>query len=65
MPFGDQSASWTGTEVARLNYGCTPTSPTNNYPALYWACNNGTGLHIVSTGAGWANNNEALEIYLR
>jgi hypothetical protein len=67
------SGHWTvsGTiTAANLNYSCATQSNGAAYPSLYWACGNGTGLHILAdpsdgTNHGFMNNSQDLDVWLQ
>jgi collagen triple helix repeat protein/fibrinogen beta/gamma subunit family protein len=67
------SSHWTtnGTvTAAALNYTCGTQANGGTYPSLYWACGNGSGLHILSdlnntTTHGFADNSQDLDIFVR
>jgi hypothetical protein len=62
-----QLADWTGPFAtnAILSFSCLAP---RTYPNLYWACNNGNGLHFVDSAAGWflaTMPREDMEFYTR
>jgi hypothetical protein len=66
------SAFWTGpfaVDSTHLWHTCGP-SPWGGldlpYPSIYWACNNGGGMHITATGSAWtATSGTSMEVYVR
>jgi hypothetical protein len=66
------SAYWTGpmaTTGYSLWYSCgvSPYGGKGAYPAIYWACNNGEGMHVGYDFASWVSygSSEAIEVYVR
>ena len=64
------ATDWTGPRVANLTWmagiACTVSTP--RYPDIYWACNNGTGLHITNNAARWdygAVGQQTMEVFVR
>jgi len=70
------SAIWTGPLAADASYvwhscGVAPYGSVGGYPDIYWACNNGAGLHLLGdVGSTWVGGDgqseaEDLEVYVR
>ncbi len=68
------SSHWTTNGAilpASLNYTCETTAYGATYPAIYWACSNAAGLHVLyelaagSATHGFANNSQDLDVYVR
>jgi hypothetical protein len=59
------SAHWEGTERDRTAYWCKPSS--DGYPAIYHACNNGYGLHLIHSKSqfNYSSSNHPMSVYLR
>jgi hypothetical protein len=65
-------APWTGpyANSDRLFFDCG-FGGSSNYPNVYWACDDGVGLHILQAHARWmwqngdTSLNEAFEVYMR
>jgi hypothetical protein len=57
--------------AANLNYTCTDTTVQGgSYPSIYWACNNGAGLHVlpdlnVLTLHGFINDSDGVDVWVR
>lgn len=71
-PGDDPSAFWTGPRAADstfLWHTCGPDphgGPNPPYPNIYWACNNGGGIHITTTGSAWTSTaGTNMEVYVR
>jgi cysteine-rich repeat protein len=69
---GDSVAAlWTGPFAANAQYlwhtcGPAPFGASAIYPAIYHACNNSGGVHILSTNSGWTSTAvENMEVYVR
>ncbi len=71
---GTAARHWTtqGTMTpANQNDGCSSQGNGAVYPGISWACDNGTGLHLLSdlnAGAalhGFRNNSQSLDVYVR
>jgi hypothetical protein len=65
-------ADWAGpyAVASRLWHSCgvAPYGTYAGYPHIWWACNNSSGLHLLSMGSGWTSaidQDDSLEVYLR
>jgi hypothetical protein len=67
----EQVDRWTGIFAIadRLSFGCATNSQA--WPGVYWACGNGSGLHLVTNNSRWdwqggdTTQNLDLEVYVR
>ena len=65
------AALWTGPFAANAEYlwhscGPAPFGVSVSYPAIYHACNNGGGMHLLGATAGWTSaGGENMEVYVR
>ena len=64
------ATDWTGPRLANLTW--VPSAPctvsSGGFPSIYWACNNGGGLHVVADAARWdysAKKQDPLEVFVR
>jgi hypothetical protein len=59
--------------AANLNYTCDSSQNGGSYPSIYWACGNGTGLHLLpdlhTVGGrslhGFINDSDGLDVWVR
>lgn len=59
--------------AANLNHTCSAEANGGSYPSIYWACGNGTGLHLLPdlhTAAGRAahgfqNDSDGLDVWVK
>lgn len=63
-PSGHNSAHWSGPMLAQMAFSC---GSQQNYPYVYWACNNSYGLHFNPSYAKWVyvGGTEAMEAWVR
>lgn len=56
--------------AANMNYSCSAEQNGGSYPSIYWACGNGSGLHVLSdmntlTLHGFITDSDSIDVMVR